>query len=120
MTCGACCAFFRASFYWAEADDVTEGGVPVHLTRKLNHFRRAMIGMEGSAPRCTALEGTVGESVRCAIYGNRPSVCRDLEAAWANGRPNDRCDKARAAWGLPPLTPDDWEGSGVQSSTDRA
>ncbi|WP_142908916.1 CxxCxxCC domain-containing protein, partial [Klebsiella pneumoniae] len=20
MTCGACCAFFRVSFYWAEAD----------------------------------------------------------------------------------------------------
>ncbi|HBP8873638.1 TPA: YkgJ family cysteine cluster protein, partial [Escherichia coli] len=21
MRCGACCAFFRVSFYWAEADD---------------------------------------------------------------------------------------------------
>ena len=21
MTCGACCIFFRVSFYWSEADD---------------------------------------------------------------------------------------------------
>lgn len=106
MTCGACCAYYRASFYWAEADDATPGGVPAHLTRKLNPFRRVMIGMEGSSPRCTALEGTVGEGVRCTIYGSRPSVCRDLAASWADGTHNERCDKARAAWGLPPLTPE--------------
>jgi uncharacterized protein len=112
LTCGACCAFYRASFYWAEADDETPGGVPAHLTRKLNDFRRAMIGMEGSKPRCIALEGLVGEGVRCTIYGNRPSVCRDLDASWAGGKPNERCDKARAAWGLPPLSPDAWDSPG--------
>ena len=32
VSCGACCVAFRASFYWAEGDDTTEGGVPVHLT----------------------------------------------------------------------------------------
>lgn len=106
MTCGACCAFYRASFYWAEADDATPGGVPVHLTGKLNHFRRFMIGLDGSTPRCTALEGAVGERVRCAIYANRPSVCRNLHASWLDGARNEKCDKARVAWGLPPLEPD--------------
>jgi uncharacterized protein len=117
MTCGACCAFYRASFYWAEADDVTPGGVPAHLTRKLNHFRRVMIGMEGSAPRCAALEGTVGERVRCAVYESRPSPCRGLQASWVDGSPNDMCDKARAAWGLPPLGPDSWDASGDRTGT---
>lgn len=34
MTCGACCAYFRVSFYWAEASD-GGGTVPVHLTEPL-------------------------------------------------------------------------------------
>jgi len=109
LTCGACCAFFRISFYWAEADDVTAGGVPVHLTRKLNDFRRAMISIDGHTPRCIALVGAVGQRVLCSIYENRPSVCRGFEASWADGRPSERCDRARAAWGLAPLTPDAWD-----------
>ncbi|ENO4720751.1 YkgJ family cysteine cluster protein, partial [Escherichia coli] len=35
MTCGACCAFFRVSFYWAEADDAG-GNVPVSLTEQIS------------------------------------------------------------------------------------
>ncbi|ENJ4382725.1 YkgJ family cysteine cluster protein, partial [Salmonella enterica] len=31
MTCGACCAYFRVSFYWAEGDDAS-GRVPASLT----------------------------------------------------------------------------------------
>ncbi len=34
MTCGACCAYFRVSFYWAEADDAG-GLVPSALTEPL-------------------------------------------------------------------------------------
>ena len=30
--CGACCAHFRVSFYWAEADDAPGGFVPAALT----------------------------------------------------------------------------------------
>ena len=52
LRCGACCAHFRASFYWAEADDAGPGGVPVALTRQLTPHRRVMIGTEGPAPRC--------------------------------------------------------------------
>ena len=109
LTCGACCAYYRASFYWAEADDETPGGVPVSLTRKLNEHRRVMIGSEGSKPRCIALEGTIGEQVYCTIYERRSSVCREFEASWSNGKRNERCDAARIAWGLPPLEPDAWE-----------
>jgi Fe-S-cluster containining protein len=109
LASGACCAYYRASFYWAEADDETPGGVPVSLTRKFNEQRRVMIGSEGSKPRCIALQGTIGEQVRCSIYERRSSVCREFEASWANGRPNERCDAARIAWGLSPLQPDAWD-----------
>lgn len=110
LKCGACCAFYRASFYWAEGDDATAGGVPAELTRKLDDFRRMMIGTGGSTPRCIALEGTIGEKVRCTIYESRSSVCRDFQAAWIDAKPNERCEKARAAWGLSPLEADAWDG----------
>jgi len=71
-----------------------------------------MIGMDGSTPRCIALEGNIGEKVRCTIYENRSSVCRDFDASWIKGLPNERCDKARAAWGLPPLEQDAWNSPG--------
>lgn len=108
LTCGACCAWFRASFYWAEGNDVTPGGVPVHLTEKLNDFRRVMIGTNRVKPRCIALEGVIGQEVRCLIYDRRSSVCRDFPASWIEGERNERCDAARAAWGLLPLEPDNW------------
>ena len=102
VTCGACCALYRASFYWAEADDAG-GTVPVELTEKLNDFRRVMRGTNQPAPRCIALVGTIGQHIYCRIYENRASVCRDFPVAWQDGQPNERCDKARIAWGLPPL-----------------
>lgn len=67
-----------------------------------------MLGSEGSNPRCIALSGTIGEQVMCTIYENRSSVCRDFDASWVHGKPNERCDKARIAWGLSPLDPDAW------------
>ena len=109
LRCGACCAFFRASFYWAEADDATPGGVPAEMTRKLSEFRRSMIGMDGKNPRCIALQGEIGRQVFCSIYEKRASVCRDFEPSWEKNQPNERCDKARAVWGLEPLNPGDWE-----------
>jgi hypothetical protein len=30
VSCGACCAHFRVSFYWAEADDAPGGIVHLH------------------------------------------------------------------------------------------
>jgi len=108
LDCGACCAWFRASFYWAEGNDVTPGGVPVHLTEKLTDFRRVMIGTNRPEPRCIALEGAIGSEVRCVIYAMRSSVCRGFAASWSNGVRNENCDAARKAWGLQPLMPGSW------------
>jgi Fe-S-cluster containining protein len=109
LTCGACCAHYRVSFYWAEADDATPNGVPAALTEQLTPFRRVMKGTNCPTPRCTALEGRVGESVSCSIYLRRPQVCRDIMPSYWDGvTPSDKCDNARAARGMALLRPEDW------------
>ena len=102
LTCGACCAYFRASFHWSEGDDAG-GSVPVGLTVDVDGFRRAMRGTERRATCCVALAGTVGAAVRCEIYENRPSVCREFNASGEDGVGNEKCDRARLAFGLAPL-----------------
>lgn len=101
VTCGACCASYRVSFYWAEGDDAPAGIVPHQLTEKLNDFRRCMQGTNSATPRCVALQGDVGQAVSCAIYENRPTPCRDFDISWQGS--NDACDRARAKYGLAPL-----------------
>ena len=108
LTCGACCAFFRASFYWGEADDSTPGGVPAGLTDKLTPHLLVMKGTNQPKPRCIALEGEIGGHVYCRIYEQRSSVCRDFEPSWEKSEPNPRCDKARLMWGLAPISPESW------------
>ncbi|HOD50724.1 MAG TPA: YkgJ family cysteine cluster protein [Candidatus Hydrogenedentes bacterium] len=108
LTCGACCAYFRVSFHWAECDDETSCGVPVGMTEDLGPFRRMMKGTGRIPPRCVALEGEVCVSVYCSIYARRPSICRAVKASYATGQPSEQCDKARLAYGLPPLTPGAW------------
>jgi len=108
IRCGACCAFYRVSFYWAEAEDFTPGGIPLEMTQKLNDFRLSMKGTSGSSPRCVALNGFIGRRVACSIYERRSSICRSFEASWQNKVPNPDCDNARKAWGLQPLRPEDW------------
>lgn len=49
--------------------------------------------------RCAALTGSVGTSVGCSIYEDRPAACR----AFTAGSP--LCLEARAAAGLSILTP---------------
>lgn len=105
LSCGACCAFYLAAFYWGEADDCQGGTVPVGMTEKLDHYRLIMKGTNEQEPRCIALQGLVGGQVHCSIYDRRSSVCRDFPVAGENGTPNERCDKARLAWGLSPLNP---------------
>lgn len=105
LRCGACCASFRVSFYWAEADPAVAGSVPIALTEKLNDLRRVMAGTNSKSPRCVALEGQVGSCVRCTIYEERPSPCREFRVAWEDGLPSAECDKARLIWGLPVLQP---------------
>ena len=88
LSCGACCAFYRASFYWTEAADSTARGVPAEMTEKLNDFRLVMKGTGGSNPRCIALYGFIGRRVSCRIYEQRASVCREFEPAWQNNAAN--------------------------------
>jgi hypothetical protein len=95
--CGACCASYRVSFYWAETDEAPGGRVPASLTEKLDPYQACMRGTIGEPIRCIALSGMVGESVKCNIYEWRPSPCHDLLAG------SDGCNRARIRWGLEPL-----------------
>ena len=108
LRCGACCAAFRGAFHWAESDAATPGGVPEALTEPVRPHVLAMRGTNANAPHCIALEGSVGERVSCRIYAQRPSPCRELGAAYEHGEPSPQCDRARARYGLAPLSPADW------------
>jgi Fe-S-cluster containining protein len=105
LECGACCAFYRVSFHWSEAEPFLGGKTPAGLTVKVAPHYAAMSGTERHPPRCSALMGTVGEAVSCSIYADRPSPCRELAPSWVDGRRSEKCDRARAAHGLPPLEP---------------
>lgn len=104
--CGACCAAFQVSFYWAEAE---ARGVPEAMVVPVGRLRLAMAGTERPAPRCDALLGDVGAGTACTIYERRPDPCREFAPAWQDGAANPACDRARARHGLPPLEPRDWD-----------
>ncbi|MCR6653274.1 MAG: YkgJ family cysteine cluster protein [Cellvibrionaceae bacterium] len=72
LSCGACCASFRVSFYWGELQGAG-GVVPDLMTEQIPPHRACMKGTNQKDPRCAALLGNVGEQVRCTIYENRPS-----------------------------------------------
>ena len=108
LSCGACCAHYRVSFYWAETDAAFVNGVPADMTHKVDEFLVAMKGTQAFPCRCIALQGVIGTSVFCSIYDRRASVCREFEPSWGNGIHNLRCDEARLAIGLAPLKPESW------------
>jgi len=113
QTCGACCASFRVSFHWREAesdpDDKSDHSVPQDYTEDLDLNQRCMKGTNDKhKPSCIALMGEVGNYAHCIIYLNRPSPCRKFEASFENGYKNARCDEARAKHGLKPLTKYDY------------
>ena len=109
VTCGACCAYFRASFHWSECSD-GYGKVPVELTNDLTPHRRVMKGTNNSNPRCVALQSEIGNCVECTIYEVRSTVCREFFYSYQDGKSNERCDQARLAHGLQPLKPFDDSG----------
>lgn len=95
QSCGACCAHFRVSFYWAEAESL---GLPAGLTEPVDPWHACMKGTGRRAGlRCIALQGEIGREVGCSVYPHRPSPCREVEPGDAH------CLKARAAHGLPAL-----------------
>ncbi|MCL7489276.1 MAG: YkgJ family cysteine cluster protein [Desulfobulbaceae bacterium] len=108
VSCGACCAYYRVSFYWTESDLAAPGGVPHALADHLHTHFLVMKGTDRPTPRCISLKGVIGSQVYCEIYQRRSSGCRNLRPSWENGELNKRCDKARAKWGLPPVDRDAW------------
>ena len=97
LKCGACCASFRVSFYWAETDAHPDGSVPQALTVAITLHFVAMRGTPQRPVRCVSLRGDIGREVGCAIHEQRSSTCREF----ALGEP--RCDEARRLHGLAPL-----------------
>ena len=79
IRCGACCASFRVSFYWAETDAHPTGRVPEELTEPVSPYFVAMKGTNQARLRCVALQGEVGQAAGCGIYELRSSTCRDFE-----------------------------------------
>lgn len=110
VQCGACCAFFRVSFFWEEANPEDSSSVPPELTEAVDDLLVCMKGTNQPAPRCVALSGEIGEKVGCLIYERRSSVCREFglhengQSITVNGMDLVRCNQARKAWNLPPLT----------------
>ncbi|MBE8590693.1 YkgJ family cysteine cluster protein [Pseudomonas sp. MAFF 301449] len=102
LSCGACCSYFRVSFFWGECAS-SGGTVPDDLVVQINPTRVAMIGTDQKPARCCSLEGEVGKGTSCSIYEQRSSPCREFDASWSQGEQNVDCDAARAAFGLPPL-----------------
>ncbi|HNC52116.1 MAG TPA: YkgJ family cysteine cluster protein [Accumulibacter sp.] len=93
--CGACCASFRVSFYWAEA---TARDLPDALVEQLTPWHACLSGTNAASPRCRALWGEVGERVRCTVYDRRPSPCHEIQAG------DEKCTKARQTHRLPVIT----------------
>ena len=94
QTCGACCAHFRVSFYWAETDAHPLGKVPQEMTKAISPYHSAMLGTTSKPTRCIALAGNIGESVGCTIYEKRSSTCREFEMG------TEACFRARKLHGL--------------------
>jgi Fe-S-cluster containining protein len=108
--CGACCAYYRVSF---ESTEILPESfeVPASHVATVDAKMSVMRGTDRTInTRCTALIGEVGTNGKCSIYENRPSPCRKFEASYSYGVKEPRCDEARAAHHLPPLTLKDYDG----------
>lgn len=92
LTCGACCAYFRVSFYWVEGEIL-----PQNHVESINAVYSCMVGTNQKNPRCIALTGVVGQQVSCSVYASRSSSCKEVQIA------DEQCNKARKAHQLIPL-----------------
>jgi Fe-S-cluster containining protein len=106
LSCGACCASFRVSFYFGESDSVPGGSVPQQMVEVVTPFLVAMRGTNQPQPHCSALIGKVGVSSSCLIYEQRASTCREVEVG------DERCITARTRHRLPMLTAEQMRAAG--------
>lgn len=70
--------------------------MPVELAVQITPFRACMKGTERGGARCIALQ----DDMRCAIYAQRPSVCREFPALMPDGSLNPECLRLRAMYGV--------------------
>jgi Fe-S-cluster containining protein len=102
QACGACCCNPDENRAEGYRDYVlVEPGARLQRRRNalarytvLNARGERHLRLVGSEERCAALEGSLGKRVRCAIYEERPSGCRKVEAGSA------RCLQYRAERGI--------------------
>ena len=98
LTCGACCGAMLcvsvsptdetdAEHYW----NITTNGERGEITVD-RYLRRS-----GETLACANLGGTIGESVACQIYEQRPQMCHVFEAG------SDKCHAIRRAYGIEPF-----------------
>ncbi|AKQ61652.1 YkgJ family cysteine cluster protein [Bordetella hinzii] len=125
LSCGACCAHFRVSFYFGEVD-IHGGSVPEALVTQISPSRVCMKGTERGGGRCVSLRGELGQpGIHCDIYENRSTPCREFDMWQADGSPNPDCQRLRAQQGLAPLGPrpdaeNDPQGPSTPSDQPRA
>jgi Fe-S-cluster containining protein len=95
--CGACCKTWRVM---ASAEDAAREPRIVREGKKLppgtatGYWEYQLFKLPFHEGCCF-----LGPENKCGIYETRPGVCRGFTAG------SDRCQEARAAWGLMPLPP---------------
>ena len=102
LTCGACCVspFVGEGYIQVSPDEerrLAKLGLPVLEIVPGPEDRVVMLGTRNNGQRlrvCVALTGKVGKQVACAVYAERPELCRQFEA----GSPE--CHQARKALGI--------------------
>lgn len=106
LNCGACCSHYRISFFSGEIDTQPMGFVPEALVSdyEVKPLVACMKGTETGNGRCIALTGTIGKSIGCSIYENRPTPCREFPVWMEDGSPNPKCQTLRTKIGIAPLT----------------
>jgi uncharacterized protein len=102
-SCGACCVSFRITLPRIELDSMPGGQVPTGLTEPYTPTTACMREHPDIPGRCIALEGVVGQEVRCTIYARRPAACSEFAPLAAIGLGDEACNDARRKQGLPPL-----------------
>lgn len=93
QSCGACCAFSRRWPRFTLESDADLDRIPARFVAEDRS------GMRCEGNRCSALRGEIGVATSCAIYADRPEVCR----ACLPG--DDACRMARLRHGLPVIAP---------------